>query len=385
MSARRVAMESLIRCGEISRAQLAAMAGLSRSTVTEVVQELLDCGMVNELPVVLDGGRRGRPAVRLSLCASHGYFAGAGISEVRSSMVLTDLRGGVLAECSLPFSSSPDELSASICTCLRSLTREAGVDEKAVLGLGLAVPGIVDRDNGVCRLSAALGWRDVPIVEIVERAAGVPACIGNDANAIAVAQRLFGVAREIDDFACIMLGHRIGCAHYMDGRLYSGHGGSAGEIGHITVDPAGAYCRCGKRGCLDTVAGGQAIREAARAAELRCESVHELEQLAAEGDAQAIVLLRRAGEALGVAVASLIQINNPATVLFADLEGFGNGLFYTSTRQTIENNILPRFLSSTQIVFQPVEYSFLARGAASVAAQTYLIEHAGQPKRMVVR
>ena len=88
--------------------------------------------------------------------------------------------------------------------------------------------------------------------------------------------------------------------------------------------------------------------------------------------------MRKAGQGLGLAVASLVQINNPETVLFADLEGFGNGLFYTSTRQAIENNILPRFLRSTQIVFQPVEYSFLARGAASVAAQAYLIERAGR-------
>jgi predicted NBD/HSP70 family sugar kinase len=380
-SARRVAIEALIQFGEISRSNLAAHTGLSRSTVTEVVQELIDCGMLGELPVINDGQRRGRPAIQLSLRASHGYFVGAGISEVLSSMVLTNLCGQVLAECELPFSSKPNEIVGNIRRGMKQLIRSASIARRSVLGLGLAVPGIVDQATGMCLLSAALGWRDVPIVEMVGEAVSMPAYIGNDADAIAIAQKLFGEAREMSNFASIILGRTIGCAHYMDGRLYRGHNGSAGEIGHIPIDPAGALCRCGKHGCLDTLAGGLAIREHAREAGLAIESMRDLERLASDGNYAAIDLLRRAGDALGLAVASLVQINNPETVLFADLEGFGNGLFYTSARQAIENNILPRFLRSTQIVFQPVEYTFLARGAASVAAQAYLIEQSGLQKR----
>lgn len=376
-SARRTVIEALIHFGEISRSKLAAITGLSRSTVTEVVQDLLDCGMLIELPVIHDEQQRGRPAVGLSLRASHGYFAGAGISEVLSSMVLTDLCGQVLAECELPFSSEPSGVAAHIRGGMKRLVRSAGVAQDSVLGLGLALPGIVDQSSGSCRFSAALGWRDVPIVDLVESAVGTPTYVGNDADATAIGQKLFGVAREMRDFASIILGHTIGCAHYMDGRLYRGHNGSAGEIGHMTVDPAGVQCRCGKHGCLDTIAGGQSIREKAKAAGLVIETMRDLERLASDGTRTAVELLRQAGEGLGFAVASLVQINNPETVLFADLEGFGNGLFYTATRQAIENNILPRFLRSTQIIFQPVEYSFLARGAASVAAQAHLIEHAG--------
>lgn len=380
-SARRIAIEALIQSGEISRSELAVVTGLSRSTVTEVIQELIDCGMLVELPVIKDGQRRGRPAIQLSLRASHGYFAGAGISEVLSSMVLTDLRGQVLAECKLPVSFDPEQIAGHIRSGMKQLIRSASITRNSVLGLGLAVSGIVDQAGGVCRFSAALGWRDVPIVDLVGAAVDKQAYVGNDADAIAIAQKLFGAAREMNDFTSVILGRTIGCAHYMDGRLYRGHNGSAGEIGHMTVDPNGAQCRCGKRGCLDTLAGGQSIRERAREAGLKFGSMRDLEQLASDGNRTAIGLLRRAGDALGLAIASLVQINNPETVLFADLEGFGNGLFYTSTRQAIENNILPRFLRSTQIVFQPVEYSFLARGAASVAAQAYLIEHAGLPRR----
>jgi predicted NBD/HSP70 family sugar kinase len=376
-SARRTVIEALIQFGEIPRTDLAAHAGLSRSTVTQVTQELLDCGMVVELPVVYDGQRRGRPSVRLSLRAEYGCFAGAAISEVLSSMALTDLRGRVLAECELPSASEPTELAGNIRKGMEQLIRAAAVEPASVLGLGLAVPGIVDQPSGVCSFSAVLGWRDVPIVDLVAAATHTSTCAGNDADAIAIAQKLFGAAREMENFASIILGRTVGCAQYMDRRLCRGHSGSVGEIGHMTIDPAGEQCRCGKRGCLDTIAGGHAIRDKAKAAGLVIESMRDLELLAAEGNLAAVELLRRAGEGLGLAVANLVQINNPQTVLFADLEGFGNGLFYTVVRQTIENNILPRLLPSTQIIFQPVEYSFLARGAASVAAQAYLLDNAG--------
>jgi predicted NBD/HSP70 family sugar kinase len=373
-SARSTVMEALVQRGEISRADLALSTGLSRSTVTEVIQLLLDGGMLQELPAAYAEQRRGRPAIRLSLRAAHGYFVGVGISEVHSTMQLADLCGRMLADCDLPAFSGPEEMTAQIRRGVKQLVRAAKIGQKSIRGLGLALPGIVDQRQGLCRFSSTLGWRDVAIVGMVRAAVGVPTFVSNDADAAAVGQKLYGSAREIKNFASILLGRTIGCAHVIDGRLYRGHDGSAGEIGHMTIDPRGAPCRCGKRGCLDTIAGGVAIREKAKAAGLAIGSMRDLERLASDGSRIAAGLLREAGEGLGLAVAGLVQINNPETVLFADLEGFGNGLFYTATRQTIENNILPRLLPSTQIVFQPVEYSFLARGAASVAAQAYLIE-----------
>ncbi len=186
------------------------------------------------------------------------------------------------------------------------------------------------------------------------------------------AKKLFGRARELKHFSSLILGRNIGCAHYLNGKLYRGYNGGASEVGHITLDPAGPHCRCGKNGCLDMFAGGTAIQTIAEQAGIAIQSMRDLEALAADGNVTAIALLRSGGQALGMAVASLIQINNPECVLFADVEGFGKGLFQTMARQTIENNILPRFLASTQIVFHHVERSFLARAAASIATQEYL-------------
>ena len=159
----------------------------------------------------------------------------------------------------------------------------------------------------------------------------------------------------------------------MHGILYRGHDGSAGEIGHITMDPRGPVCRCGRNGCLDTLAGGFALRQIARENGLEVDGMRDLEELAVRGNRKAAHLLRTAGNALGGAVAALIQINNPQAILFTDLEGFENGVFRTATRQAIENGILPRYLGSTEILFTTADPVALPRGASSIAAFNYLM------------
>jgi predicted NBD/HSP70 family sugar kinase len=240
------------------------------------------------------------------------------------------------------------------------------------LGIGIAVTGVIDERAGLCRYSAALGWRDVPLAKLVRDSTGVESYVGNDANAVAIGEKLFGRGRDLRHFSSIILGGTIGGAHYIEGKLYTGYDGGAGEIGHVTLDVDGPRCPCGKNGCLDMFAGGTAMRAAAQDAGLPCQSVHDLEALASLGNAKAMAILRKAGKALGLAIANLIQINNPECILFADVEGFGKGIFQATTRQVIENNILPRFLASTEIVFHQVEQSFLGRAAASIAAQQYL-------------
>jgi predicted NBD/HSP70 family sugar kinase len=212
----------------------------------------------------------------------------------------------------------------------------------------------------------------------VSRITGIPTYIDNDANTVATAEKLFGHAREAKNFSIITLSNTVGCAHYIGGKLYRGENGGAGEIGHCLADPDGVLCRCGRIGCLDTVAGFDAILQSAKKHQLAVRSIQDLEALAANGNPHAVGILRGAGHALGMAVANVIQINNPEMALFACTEGLHNGLFATITRQTIENNILPRFLSSTSLHFYPVQKDFWARGAASIAAQEFLIAQVSQ-------
>ena len=369
-------IEALLENGSMSRSELATSTGLSRSALTEMSRVLIEHQFVEESPSVSDKQRKGRPSIMLSLNARYGYFVGVSLTEDPPLMALTDCHGNVLAEHQIGMAMEPEAVAAAIARGIPYLTRASNISREKVLGIGVALSGHVNHAQGMCLHSNLLGWHDVPIARIVERVTQMPTYIDNDAHAVALGQKLFGEARELKSFMVIMLGKKIGAGSYMQGRLFRGNTGAAGEIGHCTVAPGGPRCECGKEGCLEVFATSLALLRRAAELNLPATEIGQLEALAAKGVIKAIELLRHAGSALGIAVANSIQINNPELVLFADLVGFGNGVFTTSTRQAIENNIMPHLLSTTRLEFRSVEKDFMVRGAASIAAHQFLIERA---------
>jgi predicted NBD/HSP70 family sugar kinase len=363
---------ALLRHQQLSRSALSQITGLSHAAITDVSQVFLQSGLIVELASMVTERQRGRPMLQLALQPSHAYFLGIGVAESAMLMVITDLRGRVLERQSLPLCATPEKLVDAVRTAFLEILKSAAVPRSCVQGVGITVTGIVDAVAGVCRYSAALNWHEVPVAKLIGEGLGLPAWVDNDANAVAVGEKFFGHARDYQHFTSIILGRTIGAAHYMHDMLYRGYDGGAGEIGHITMNPNGTLCRCGRNGCLDTISGGAALREAANEAGIPVGSMRELEELAVQGNPTAAKLLRHAGNSLGIAVASLVHVTNPQCVLFTDMEGFENGVFRTATRQAIENNILPRFLGSTQIVFSNADLSLLPRSAASIAALEYL-------------
>jgi len=372
-SAKTSAIAALLQHDHLSRLELSDLTGVSPAGITEVTQKLLQHGLLIETPSATLEKRRGRRAVRLSMQPGHSCFVGINLGEGEMLLAITDLKGKVLEERSVPPTRSPADIPEAVRKTFVAALRDSAIPRSRVRGLGIAVAGIVDAQQGICRYSAALDWRDVPIAKMIGDALQLDAWADNDANAVAIGEHIFGNARDYDHFSSIVLGRTIGSAHYMHGILYRGHDGSAGEIGHITVDPDGRMCHCGRNGCLDTIAGGFALRRAARENGLEVDGMRTLEELAVHGDRTAANLLRAAGKALGTAVASLVHLNNPQAVIFTDLEGFENGVFRTATRQTIENGILPRYLGSTEIVFSLADPVSLPRSAASIAAFNYLM------------
>jgi predicted NBD/HSP70 family sugar kinase len=370
-------IEALLENGSMSRSELASSIGLSRSALTEMSRVLIQHQFVEESPSVIDKQRKGRPSIMLSLNARYGYFVGVGLTEDPPLMALTDCHGNVLAERELGMVMEPEAIAAAIARGIPHLTRASNISSEKVVGIGVALSGHVDHARGMCLHSNLLGWHNVPIAKIVERVTGMPTYIDNDAHAVALGQKLFGLARELKSFMVVMLGKKIGGGSYMQGRLYRGHTGAAGEIGHCTVAPGGPRCECGKEGCVDVFASSSALLRRAAELDLKVNAIGELEALAAQGEPKAIELLSNAGSALGLAVANSIQMNNPELVLFADLVGFGDGVFTASARQAIESNIMPHLLSTTRLEFKSVEMDFLVRGAASIAAHQFLIERAG--------
>lgn len=362
----------LLERGPMSRSELAEVLGLSRPTLTEMSRQLLESGILREGETVPRRGK-GRPSIGLELNPAFGFFVGVQVTGQELSLVLTDPLGQVVASSTAPSSPDVHQLSRALAQAIEELRQGYGVPKKQLRGLGVSLSGYVDQASGTCWQSANLGWFDVPVAQIVAEATGLPTAVENDAKAAALSEKLFGLARDTANFTLVTLGESVGAAHFMRGELYRGTTGAAGELAHCTVayGPQARLCRCGKRGCLDTVASGMALVQRAQEAGLAVNTASELELLAVQGDETARRLLQEGAQALGIVLSFVAQSHDPELLIIADLNGFTQGYFLTLVRQTIENNILPRLLSTLRIELHPVTPDFWARGAASVATQQF--------------
>ncbi|WEX11845.1 ROK family protein [Chelativorans sp. AA-79] len=353
----------------MTRADLGARIGLSKAAMSGLTRELLDKGLLRETSTVQ---RQGRPSTLLDLRPEGAYFIGVSMMSDPALIALVDLKGGIVASIEVPRSIDPDAFAQTVADSLPSLTRTGGVASERVAGMGVSLSGLVDQEQANCIKSTLLGWQDVPLAKLIRTRTNLPTFIENDAKALAVREKLFGEARDMHAFTLIWLGDGIGAAHFVHDRLYRGAHGGAGEIAHCTVDVDGLPCRCGKIGCLDTVASMIAILDQARADGIEAETLRDVEAVAASGSSSAIRLLHRAGSALGLAIAQIIQINDPQMVVVTHREEAFDGLFATVMQQAIEANVLPRLSGDTPIRMRRVADDAWAVGAASVATQSFL-------------
>ncbi|MGO4664270.1 ROK family protein [Terrabacter sp. 2TAF16] len=302
-----------------SRADVAVVTSLTRSTVSRLVDELVDGGILEEVESVVGGpGRPGRPATPLR--ASTGRFAALGLQVGVGHLTvrLVDLTGTVLAE----RLQTADLAGSRPGSTLRRLRTMAGrVLESAplgchVVGAGLALPGIVDVGAGRLLSAPNLGWEDVVPGAALEAAlGGLPLRIGNEADlaAHAYAHPAPGRDNQPQDFIYLSGEVGIGGAIVVDGDVMTGRHGWAGEIGHVCVDPDGPPCRCGSTGCLEQYAGRLAMLDAAGLDASTTPS--ELAARARDGDEKARAATRSAARALGVALAGVVNVLDIPTVV----------------------------------------------------------------------
>ncbi len=380
--------------GPTHRSDLAAATGLSKAAVSTLARSLIDAGVVHEVATTRSASGQGRPSVLLDLAPKYGFLVGVKLDEDPLVLVLTDLKGGIVAQDVRPLAPAPanahgrkgshatatergtapdpGDVARSIADGVHHLLVSSGTDPRRLLGVGIAVSGIVGDDGDVVRHSAILGWDDVPLGGHVERLLGVPVLVENDANAVATFEHLYGSARGTDDFALVTIGRGVGAAQFVAGRLQRGNDGGAGELAHCTVVPEGRQCACGKRGCLDTVAARGAIVRAAREQGLEVDGLAALEALAQRGDTVALSVLRDAATHLGLGVSHLIHIADPGLVVIAGVR-FGPGtIFATAIRHALERHLLPRRLPTLNLAFRSLEALSWAQGAAALATHSLL-------------
>lgn len=366
----------------ISRADIARQANLSRSTVSEIVGEILPTGLVAESGAGPSAGGR-RPIVlefRDDACVVLGVEMGA----AHVVAVLIDLRGRVLACQSRPHPVRTDPagaraLIAELCeVCLAA----SPLGKRPLVGLGVAVPSPVNPAHPGCLSELVFpDWGGRLGLEGLGERYGVPLLVDNDANLGALAEHWWGEGRGVDDFAYIKIATGIGSGHVIGGEIYRGATGVAGEIGHVAIDPHGGPCICGLRGCLVTKVGGPAL--VARATALLAEhpdsvlaagkpSVHDIEDAALAGDPLALRVAQEAAEHLGIAVAGLLNLMNPAlVVLGGDLARLGE-LLVGPLRETVARRTLVSSVAAAEIRVSELGPRSVAIGAATLVLKAAL-------------
>jgi glucokinase-like ROK family protein len=316
--------------GTASRAEIARATGLSRSTVSSIVSDLLEAGIVAEqddATGVAHGDQGGRPPVLLSLEKSAGVALGVDFGHTHLRVAVSDLSHEVLAEAArnIDVDHSAAEGLDAAADLVDDVLKRAGAQRKQVLGVGMGVPGPINRATGAVGSSAILpSWVGVDAAAEMTKRLRMPVHVENDANLGALAEYVWGSGKGFSDLIYIKLSSGVGAGLLLGGRLYHGTGGTAGEIGHIPVQNGTAICRCGNRGCLETVASARAIAEQVGVSRGEPVSTKELLELAANGDPAAGRLIGEAGRQIGVALAGLCNLVNPDCVIVGgDLSATG--------------------------------------------------------------
>src|SRR4051812_20371223 len=258
-------VDTLRRSGTATRSDLARGTGLSRSTIATLVADLQARGVVVERDRPTDTGPaagRGRPAAYLALDPSVGTALGLDFDHDRVRVAVADLSSTVLAEeeIGLDIDHNASEALDVSAELVERVLREAGVARERVIGVGVGLPSPIDGATGAVGSPTILpSWTGMRPAEELQRRLSLPVEVENDANLGARAEQAFGAGRGVQDFVYVILRAGIGAGLVVGGQLQGGATGFAGEIGHVAVEPAGALCRCGNRGCLETVASSEGL------------------------------------------------------------------------------------------------------------------------------
>jgi len=379
----RLVLGHIMRAGAISRADIARQTGLHRSTITRIVASLLEAGFVEESGEG-DGGL-GRKPVMLRLVSGALNVLGVAIESTFVAGVLVGLDAQIIDRIEVPLGdTNRDAVMADVYYVIDSLLEKAHQRGVGVVGIGVAMHGIVNSDQGISVFAPAIEWRNEPVAANIAGKYSLPVRMENNANAMALGESWFGNGQAVDNILVVKVGSTIGSGVILGGKLFPGTDYSAGEIGHLTVLPGGPRCRCGNLGCLETVASLDAVLKRGRdllrkgeAESLLAFLGGDAQELSFEklclatfaGDAVALRLWEEVAVYLGLALSYTINILNPAKVLI------GGDVFpvldyvLPKVRETVGIQVLPPLKSHLRLEPVGLEHDSVTIGAATLLLQ----------------
>jgi predicted NBD/HSP70 family sugar kinase len=375
--------------GPLSRQELAPATGLSSGSISNVVAELTADGLLEEAGSVDSDG--GRPRTLLRVARRSAYLIGVDVGETRVRVELFDLALTELARAERPLAAHGYDVDRVVChirSCLADVLRDADVSPSLLLGVGVGVPGIVDRSSpgGAVVHGQTVGWDAVPLSSLLRSAdvlpAEVPLFIDNGAKTLGQAEMWFGAGRGARHAVIALIGSGVGACVITDGRLYGGAHSSAGEWGHTTMRVRGRRCRCGSMGCLEAYVSAEAVLE--RWAEIGGDPGTADEETALatllsgatppdQADEKVVALLDETAEYLGAGIADLVNLFNPERIIISGWAGLMLGRhFLPAVRRSAAEYALRHPAERTTIELGRLGPDAVTVGAATLPLADFL-------------
>ncbi|SKC39217.1 ROK family transcriptional regulator [Maledivibacter halophilus] len=299
----------------ISRAEIVKIANMSPTSVSRIVGSLMDLGLVKETETYSNGV--GRKAILLDLDLESVITIGVYINKHIINVGVVNFGGEILYKDKIdlnPKDIYPDILIKKACGLINDVIKNSKIDSSKVIGIGVSLPGIINSKNGEVIFSAPLNWKNIHIAQAIESELNIRTIVDNDVKLKALAESLYGVGKNSGKTALVNFGKGVGSALIINGEIFRGVTNIAGEIGHITIDPNGILCECGRRGCLQTfIVEDNLIEEANKVKKIV--DIEEIFEEARMGEDWAVSILERAVTYMCVTINNIVCMYNPDTIV----------------------------------------------------------------------
>ncbi|MCO5971316.1 ROK family transcriptional regulator [Actinoallomurus soli] len=359
-----------------TRQELSRATGLSPASVSNVVRELIEEGVVAEAGAVDSDG--GRPRVLLRMNSDYGYVIGVDVGETRVRVELFDLAMNERARADFPLDPREHGVTTIVERILEGLSAvlsDADVDASSVLGVGIGVPGVVEQGDEVLVHGQTYGWEGVPLERLLRAGTDLPLHIDNGANTMGRAEMWFGAGQGAQHAVVCLIGSGVGASIIAHGRTHRGSTSSAGEWGHTTIVVGGRGCRCGSAGCLEAYVGAEAVldRYGRIPGQDEESALAALLDAATRGQEEAAHVLDETALYLGVGLADLINLFNPERIILGGWAGLLLGeRLLPAIRDAARRNSLKHAFSETSIELGRLGPEAVALGAATLPIELFL-------------
>jgi len=373
-------LKIVIDVGQISRIDISRQLKISRPTTSAYIGELIEEGLIEEIGKSDSTSSGGKKAMLLQFRVRAGYILGVMIGVKNIRIALTDLGSNIIEIIKIPTEEwlGPDAVIDKLVKNIKEIIKKFKINKEEIIGIGIGATGLVDSKKGLVIFSPNLnGWNNIKLKEIIEQKIGLPAFIENECRVQAIAEKKYGLAKNIKNFVCVETGTGIGTGVFIDNRLVSGDKGMAGEVGHIITNLAGnRVCHCGNTGCLETLCSTSYLLEdivddikksgtSSRNSKssLKLEDLYDLYN---QGDEVATINVEKNAEYLGIGISNTIKMFNPELIIIhGEVIKFGEK-YLRKVKESVSKNTFPKVKDDYNIQFSEMGDNVGVIGAASI-------------------